>query len=244
VFSVVKTKIIHYSSMMYLPLTYLAALNLHRWLSGMLKWHWWRTTSIVVVGFSIAGVLGIGLFALQQREWLLSLPTFRDVFLRSSIMQTIPWSGFEPFIPLILIAGVIAFVVLKRTNKKTLSVVALFGSVALFALSLLAMVTPKVEMLTQGAALDFYQSLIGKDVYVKPLTMKSYAHLFYTQKPYHLSAASLGVPKDDWEPWLLNANYNSPAYFVCKVNDASHWRVNGQLKEMREHGGFVFFKRR
>jgi hypothetical protein len=105
-------------------------------------------------------------------------------------------------------------------------------------------VAPRIEQYTQGASIDFYESIQGRNVYVKPLTMKSYAHLFYTKKPYTLSAASLGIDQDQWEPFLLDGPVTKPAYFVCKVNDADRWKTHRNLSIMSERGGFVFFVRK
>ena len=43
---------------------------------------------------------------------------------------------------------------------------------------------PKIEKHVQGAVIDFYESIINKDVYVNVFGMKSYAHLFYSKKKY------------------------------------------------------------
>ena len=47
IFSLVKTKIIHYSSMTYLPLTYLAAVYLDRWIDNRSVWRWWNTATTI-----------------------------------------------------------------------------------------------------------------------------------------------------------------------------------------------------
>ena len=182
--------------------------------------------------------------AFMNSEWLLSLDTFRDPFLRSSIQQTIGWVGYEPLISLIILfGGIAAWVLARNPARRMLSICVLFGSVIVFVTLFLPINAPRIERYTQGAAIDFYKSLRDKEVYVKPLTMKSYAHLFYSQKPYALSAHAHGMSQDAWEPWLLNGVIDHPAYFVSKVNDASPWRAHKNLRVIAEHGGFVFFER-
>ena len=124
-----------------------------------------------------------------------------------------------------------------------LAISVLFGSVIAFVTLFLPLVAPLIERYTQGAAVDFYVSLQGKEVYVKPLTMKSYAHLFYSRKPYELSAIAKGIPADKWETWLLDGEIDHPAYFVSKINDSERWRTHQNLRVIGEHGGFVFFER-
>jgi len=244
VFSIVKTKIVHYSSMTYIPLTFLAAVAIQRWLVGRTEWRFLTKAALTITCIVWAAVAAAIPLAFMHSEWLLSLPTFRDEFLRASFQQHVSWTGFEPLIAIILlIGGVTAVVLMRDANKRMLSVSVLFGSVTVFVVVFLPFVAPRIERYTQGAAIDFYTSMQGKQVYVKPLTMKSYAHLFYTHKPYELSATAKGIPVDQWEPWLLNGTIDHPAYFVSKVNDARRWRLHQNLKVVGEHGGFVFFER-
>ena len=243
VFSIVKTKIIHYSSMTYLPLTFLAAVYLERWISGVRRWPWWNTT--LTVGFAAvwSGLAFIALWAFMDRDWLLSLPTFRDPFLKEAIMRDVSWIGIEPYVGILVVAGAVLAWMLRHQGAKVASVVALFGGTLLFVEAALPLVAPSIEPYTQGAALDFYERQVGRDVYVKPLSMKSYAHLFYTRKPQHLSAAFMGIDHDAWEPWLLEGPIVKPAYFVSRIQHAGRWRDHPNLTEIGAEGGFVFFQR-
>jgi predicted membrane-bound mannosyltransferase len=243
VFSIVKTKIVHYSSMTYLPLTFLAAVMLDRWLGGRVAWPRWITVGLCVLCVLITSVLAAIPLAGMNVEALLALPTFRDEFIRSAVQQPVPWTWIDVLIPCVLPIGLIAFVILRRYHRTTASIATLFGSVAVMIWCFLPVVAPKIERYTQGAAIDHYTSLIGKDVYVAPLTMKSYAHLFYTQRPYALSAAAHGIPHQEWEPWLLHGPVDKPTTFVCKVNDAARWRTEPTLRVISERGGFVVFER-
>lgn len=244
VFSVVKTKIIHYSSMTYLPLTFLATVYLDRWISRTASWSWINTATTTFFGVFWALAIGAVSWAFMDRDWLLSLPTFRDVFLRSAIMRDVAWTGLEPYVGVALILGVVAAWWYRRMDNRVASIGALFGSVIVFVSLVLPLIAPKIEPYTQGSALDFYEEHAGQDVYIKPLTMKSYAHLFYQKKPEHLSAQFNGYSKDEWEPHLMNDVLDKPAFFVSKVNDAGRWRDDDRLVELYEEGGFVFFRRK
>jgi hypothetical protein len=242
-FSLVKTKIVHYSSMTYLPLTYLAALTLDGWLSGGRRLSWRYVVPITILGVMLATVFTVIPLAIEHKEQLLALPTFRDVYLRAALQRTVSWTGIEPYVGSVVLVGTLLFVIFVRTGRPERAMAALFGGVALFIALFLPLLAPKIEPITQGAALDFYASLRGRDVYVKPLTMKSYAHLFYTDKQPHLSGSAKGISADAWEPWLLHGRLDRPAYFVAKINDAEPWRRHPALRVIREDGGFVFFER-
>jgi hypothetical protein len=98
--------------------------------------------------------------------------------------------------------------------------------------------TSKIEAYSQRAAIDFFKSLAGKDVYVQVLGYKSYAHLFYTEKTKPQNQNSYD------EQWLLHGNVDKPTYFVCKVIAADQYRKMPELQLIGEQNGFVFFKRK
>jgi len=243
VFSLVKTKIVHYSSMTYFPLAYIAATAIERRLrEGRV------VSRLQVTGVAILGTVWTALAAavpllFMNSDKLLQLPTFRDVFLRSSLQQHVVWTGLEPWSAVWIAVGVVVYIILAR-RRELVATVVLAASTAAFISTFLPLVAPRIERYTQGAALEFYESLIGKDVYVKPLTFKSYAHLFYSRKPFERSPQAKGLTVDEYEPWLLTAKLDAPAYFVARVNDAERWRAEPQLQVLREHGGFIFFVRR
>lgn len=241
VFSVVTTKIVHYSSMTYLPLTFLAALAVDRmWRGearmGVARWLLLGVLCLVLTAAALAVPL-IG----NNMDWLVAQPTFRDVYLREAVQQPVWWSWIH-YIPALLLP--LGYVVGLVFRKRPWHVLPLFGGVLLFSMTFLPLVAPNIERYTQGAALDVYESLQGRVAYVKPLTMKSYAHLFYTQKPYELSAAAHGVEADAWEPFLLDSMVRVPTYFVAKVNDAGPWMEHPNLRVRHRHGGIVVFERR
>lgn len=245
VFSAVTTKIVHYSSMTYIPMTYLAAMWILR--RGLVASATFTAGATIVVTILLHALLLGGIaclvpLAFMNSEWMLSLPSFRDPFLREAMSRKVEWLGMEPFIGLILVAGACAYALWLR-RKPLAGILTLYASVMLFVFTFLPLVAPKIEAYSQGAALDFYQSLRGREVYAKPLTMKSYAHLFYTQKPYHLSSAAKGIAVDAWEPWLITGDIDLPATFVCRVNDAANWSDAPTIREKYRDGGFIIYER-
>ena len=242
VFSAVTTKIVHYSSMAYIPLTYLASLHIHAVIRGSRSWGVGLKAAVTTIGVLLTSIAVIVPLAFMNSAWMLSLPSFRDAFLRQAMSRNVFWIGIEPLIGLILLIGIIGALIASRRSLRTAMVV-LFGSVAFFIAAFLPLVAPRIEAYSQGAALDYYVSLRGSDVYTKPLTMKSYAHLFYTQKPYRLSSAAKGIAVDDWEPWLISGSIDRQATFVCRVNDAANWSTVPTLRERYRDGGFIIYER-
>jgi hypothetical protein len=113
--------------------------------------------------------------------------------------------------------------------------------------------TPKIEAYTQGAAIDYFKSFQGKDVYVHSLGYKSYAELFYTNKQPATNAhyQSIRIDKNGRElqpeaneKWLLSGNVDKPAYFICKIQDSAKFAAAPALTGTGSSNGFVFFKRK
>ena len=54
-----------------------------------------------------------------------------------------------------------------------------------------------------------------KDVFVEPLSYKSYAHLFYTNKIKSTKDAFDTLGQSGY--WTPNGNIQRPSYFICKI---------------------------
>ncbi len=234
-FSIVKTKIVHYSSLCYFPLTFLAALAVYRIdetkakVKGIVK---------VLLGF-IGTVVAIAIAAIPLVGLNKSklIPLIDDPFAVANLAADVSWSYTEVIWGVIYIVGIwVAFVLLTKNFKKGFIVLCI---VQLMIIQVTVLhFTPKIEAFSQRAAIDFYKSFQGKDVYVHVLGYKSYAHLYYTRKQPQAN------DKYDDENWLLAGNVDKSVYFICKITAADSYRTIPQLEEIGAKNGFVFFKRR
>src|ERR1044072_5388640 len=188
---------------------------------------------LVVTGVLLASV--IILFPLVGIYKAELIPYINDPFAVGNLQADVPWSIAECVWGLVYLAGIITGVVFMRKHFMrgllTLCVVHIF--IIQVAVSHF---TPKIEAYSQRAAIEFFKSLAGKDVYVHVLGYKSYADLYYTKKvkPTNLNAYN--------EEWLLNGNVDKPTYFVAKVTNAEPYRALPQLTDLGTKNGFVFFK--
>jgi hypothetical protein len=108
----------------------------------------------------------------------------------------------------------------------------------LFTYATVYVITPRIEGYSQRAAIEFYQNRQNEDCYVETLGFKSYAHLFYVQKP------ASSNPKSADSQWLLEGEIDKPAYFVMKnTSKKEQLERYPQLKVLYEKNGFVFVKR-
>lgn len=234
-FSIVKTKIVHYSSLCYFPLTYLAALQLYRLAEGQMKVSKWVRALMLFIGTIFALLITLLPVVGINKEKL--IPYIDDPFAVGNLQANVPWSYSECLWGLLYLIAiwVCAFVIRKNFKK---------GMIALCIVQLIIIqvtvihFTPKIEAYSQRAAIEYFQSFKGKDVYVQVLGYKSYAHLFYTQKQPSTN------PNYHNEQWLLAGPVDKPTYFICKITEADRFRAMPTLQEIGGKNGFVFFKRK
>lgn len=234
-FSIVKTKIVHYSSLCYFPLTFLAALQLYRIAEG--KVSLLKPVKILLTVIGVVLAIAITCLPLVGLNKDILIPLIDDPFAVGNLQANVHWSIAEISWGLIYLTGIITAVVLMRKEFRKGILVLCAVQIITIQVTVLHF-TPKIEAISQRAAIEYFQSFIGKDVYVHVLGYKSYAHLFYTQKQPQTNN------NYDNEEWLLTGNIDKPAYFICKVMEADKYRAMPQLEETGSKNGFVFFKRK
>lgn len=238
-FSIVTTKIVHYSSMSYFPVSFLAAKFLYDWLNERATWNKWVNFGLLSIGFILSLVLAAVPFVGMHTQEI--VPYIKDPFAVKNLEAVVDWHIYEMFIGIAYFAVIIfAVVFLRKQSKKAfIYTLSLATAVCLFLFG--AIVVPKIERYTQGAAIDFYESKRGQDVYIHVLGFKSYAHLFYFQKPVSKVSAEKG---EAYEDWLLNGKVDKPVFFVTKFDRYEEYRNHPNLELIKEENGFVFLKRR
>lgn len=232
-FTVVKTKIVHYSSMCWLPMSFCAAWCLYSMMEnpGNRK----KNALLFLIGGILFSILLMGIPLVGYfRESL--VPYIKDKFAVDCLMQEVNW---QPWLAvwglLFLIAVFVGFILLRKNNiPQFLFLQALTTGLVLFAF--LLTVVPKIEMHSQRPAIDFYKEMSGKDVYVWPLGFKSYAHLFYFKVP-----PTQNQQRQD-EQFLLYGAIDKPVYFVTKSNNDFLDSKEG-IKQIGRKGGFKFYLR-
>ncbi|MFA5806247.1 MAG: glycosyltransferase family 39 protein [Melioribacteraceae bacterium] len=241
IFSIVKTKIVHYSSLAYYPMTFLAASSIYFMIKKKIILKVWHYVALIFLGLLFA-ILFIGvplLFIYRQRI----LPYITDKFVQGNLSMIVPWNGYEFLIGVLFLIGIIISIICLRKQKIKYGLYLLFLNVIIVIFLFLPVAMPKIEKHVQGAVIDFYESIINKDVYVNVFGMKSYAHLFYSKKKYENSAASLNMTQNDYEVWLKEGKVDKPVYFICKIQDKDDCMRLPDIELIKEEGGFVFFRR-
>lgn len=225
-FSIVKTKIVHYSSMCYLPLTFLAAYALYKNVQQpFFSWLFLFFGSIIAIMFTLLPIVG------NNIHWLQPLLQ-KDPFAMANLTVDVNWQyGLSIFGVIYFLAVLFSF--LKIRKQEIQGYLILFSATALLIFVSLPFFVPKIERYSQGSAIDFYKTMQGKDVYVEVAGFKSYAQYFYTQKPYAENNIT-----DKYT--LLTQPLNKPIYVVTKIHKAEKFlEQHPDFKKYYEKGGFV-----
>lgn len=235
-FSIVKTKIVHYSSLCYFPLTFIAAYSIHHMMNGTLQWKKWMNVLLLIIG-SVLSVAMIALpFVMMHKEQIIASGIIHDAFFVENLQANVYWSGWECLIGVGLLLTVILCVHYIRRQRYRVALWLIFtGTLVLTEIT--SIVLPqKIEQYSQAATVEFFESLQGQDCYVETFH-KSYASYFYSRKP-------LGNPNSSNIDWLLRGPIDKKAYFVCKSTKADEIRQTyAELHELYSKNGYVFFVR-
>jgi len=231
-FSVVKTKIVHYSSLCWIPLSYVSAEVLASFESGVWQWKKLYSIGLLIVG-TLFGIVLILVPIIGQYAHLVS-PYIKDAFVQGNLQAPVYWSGYEKWIGMFFVVS-IWYLMLSKKFKPIQKIyrIMIIGIGVLMAYT--AIVVPKIEGYTQATVIDFYESKVGQRVYIETIGFKSYAHLLYFQKP----AAS---PDADV---LLHADkVDRPCFFIMKVTEDDKLKYHPKLELMKEENGFLFYRRK
>lgn len=222
-FSVVQSKIVHYSSLAYFPLTYLAATTLCRRiqdglvLSNALRW----------------GVTGLGIFiglaaiaiALAGQNIDAIEPLFaKDPFALANLEAEVSWTGWEvlPGLWMLALSAWWAWAASSALSQK--KIFALFIGGALFLQLGLFFFAGRVEGYSQRAAVEFYKTLQDRPANVRTVGFKSYAHLFYAR-----------IQPGEGE--------DRPRYLVTKIHKTARLlETYDTAEELYRKNGFVFYQ--
>ncbi len=229
-FSLVQSKIVHYSSLCYLPLSFLSASVLY---NEKLKTKNEKYFSFFVFSFSliIGGLLAVVTILLPfvgQHTDILKPFFKKDIFAQANLEAHVNWSGWESLCGIFLI--IILWLFLKKgeaekknfLNRRTLI---LFIGTAIFVQSVLIFFVPNIEAYSQRAAIEFYESKSNENCTIETYGFKSYAHLFYAQKKQI---------SDDVKKY-------HPRYIVGKIQNKQELDKRNDLEFLYSKNGFIFY---
>ena len=237
-FSVVQSKIVHYSSLCYFPLTYLAALTLSHLEERKIQFSHWLRAGLISVS-SIFVIATIGAPILAQRMDLVKSWADQDPFTQGNLSADIRWTGWEALPGVWLLVVLFASIRRFSNRQSAQASMTLFGGMAVFITLTLWFFIGRIEGISQGATMRFFERTQGQNVYVRTYGYRSYGPFFYTRKP---PVTNPNYYNDDW---LLHGKIDKDVLFIRKVSPApTHLDSLPDVRRTGEENGFVFYRRR
>lgn len=224
IFSIVRTKIVHYSSLCYFPITFLAAYYLNYLFDKKMRWTWKQTVPLLIIAVLIVAVVTGGIFVMQRPEVFINY--VKDEFAREALKTPVYWSAYDIRFGIAYLILVIVAVLLTQTKHVKWGTYLLLLSTALFVSAVMTFVVPRVEKYSQAAHIEFLESKQRENCRIQPGGFKSYAHFFYGRKQ---------IP--------TTADADQTLYVVTKVNKVQQeLKWNGNLREIYRKNGWVFLR--
>lgn len=235
-FSIVKTKIVHYSSLFYFPVTFLGAYAIYKTQNNSSVHKKWVSWGIGILGYTFSLVALALPYLAQHKDVILQYIVINDLFALGNLEAVVPWSAIDYLPGIFYFVLITIYLALSRWNYIR-AYYTLCAGTAIFVLLSVLLFAGKVEAYSQRAAIEFYKSLQGKDIYVETVGFKSYAHLFYFQKP---------IPTT--EERKIKSHFHTKSqkevYFVMKNTMWEGIKENQGLEKLYSKNGFVFCKKK
>lgn len=234
-FSVVKTKIVHYSSLAYFPLSYFAAYYVYELVNGRNTFKKYVVWILLVTG-TIFSIILIGLPLIGRYKDLIT-PYIKDEFAVACLNSPVKWNGYEFLIGVVYLVLIIVIIFMIKHRQFFRGIVILFYATAFCIFFYLITVVPKIEGYSQAPAINFYKSISGQDVYVTTVGFYSYAPYFYFRK------MPGGNIESSNKEWLLNGEIDKPVYIVAKSTSKVLFDKHPDCRFIKQEGGFLFYYR-
>lgn len=227
-FSLVRSKIVHYSSLAYFPLAYWAAMGIEQ-----LQREGWRIPrGFKALGAGVALVYALASFALvgigQNPEWL----TERlegDPFARANFEAVVEWPWFTFLAGLFALASALVWMFRAKPFW-------ILGLHLLWIQSAVYLFPARIERYSQHANVAFYKRLRGEPAHVATYGFKSYVPFYYSERQ------PTDVPQSGVE--LLTDSLALPVYFVVKIDKQAEFEAKApDARRLKSENGFVFYRR-
>lgn len=236
-FSIVKTKIIHYSSLCYFPLTFFAAREIYLYYDQGKKLKPVTKTLFLVIGLLLS--LSILLLPVvgKHLNWIKDF--IQDPFAVANLNAQVSWSYAEMIFGgvLLLVLSISSWMIFRNNAKgifvlMIVNIVLIEGTMIHFA--------PKIEEYSQGAAIRFFKSIDEQNQAIYPGVYKSYAYLFYSGK----QPEPEGTPKVT-APNIIRGEVDKTLFFVTRnIHHQELLSYYPHLKLVKDENGYQLFQYR
>ena len=233
-FTIVKTKIVHYSSMCYFPLTFLGAYALYNYCYRGARLKRWIRILVASLAATYAILTVVLTNIARFKDYIIENELLDDPFALANLQADAGWTGYESLIALIPLSLIFVLRYFHRKGSALHYAVSASVGVCLFTFLTLVFVVKRVEAYSQRAALEFFESKSNEDCYILTVNYFSYAQYFYgkTRRPM-----SEGMDR------LKSNDTSVPVYVSAKITSRDEvLNQYPQLEVLYEKNGFVFMQ--
>ncbi len=234
VFSISTTKIVHYSSMTYIPMVFIAAWFFDTMFSENISLKWFSYL-LLLLDMLLFGTAFAALPYLGLHPELLT-PYIKDPVAVASLNVQVDWNIFWTAFGMAWL--LISLWLFRKLITKDYGIY-IFGTLFLNVAILnvvAALFVPRIAEYSQGPAVKFFKSLQNKNAYVITYGYKSYAHYFYR------NLQPDDVPPTN-NPRTLAEKYTKPVFVSMKINKEEEFRKKYPMyRKIKREGAFVFYK--
>jgi len=238
-FTIVKSKIVHYSSMCYFPLSFLASVVIYHLIARKIVLNRWMKGGLIGIG----GLFILATVALPFLAMNIELiePLFsKDPFAKANLEAAVNWNGTE-IIPGLFLILLLSLFLRWQKQKSEQAYRVLFGGTALFVMLTLIFFIKRIEGYSQRAAVEFFEGLSGQPAYVMTHGYKSYVDLFYFKKS--IDNDPVFETRVEKKEWFLTGPIDKDVFIVTKINKTKALEALPDVEEIGRKNGFVFYKR-
>ncbi|WP_339044640.1 ArnT family glycosyltransferase [Cardinium endosymbiont of Tipula unca] len=235
IFTCVGTKIAHYSSMAYFPITFFSANFLYDLICRDDK-------ASKVVNYLLAFVsVFIGCFLLtipsviQHKE--LFLPFIKNQQVSAALNTPVAWHYGDSLPGLLYLIGSLS-ACYYFSQRRFIAFISMSMCINMLSLTLFLMrIAPKIESYSQKEIINFCKEHKNKDVYLVTVGFKAAAPLFYMDKQPERSFKERDLL------WLLEGSIDKSCLFILYKNEASFIKDYENITHIKDSGCFSFYQR-
>ena len=234
IFEVVQTKIMHYSSLAYFPITYLASLRLWMLAKHKEALRWWETSLLVFLSSLFASAMVLIYFIGNSPSLLWSNITINDVFALDNLKASVAWPPSILWLAGLFFIGMLVSLFMANRGHGRSAVLGIILSVSILVQSIVYLVVPRIEGYTQRAAIEMYKELAKKDVVVVTYGFKTYADHFYLKRNLEDIAHF-----EEVNTMTVNGR---PVFVVTRSNVVENQGVPPEWIFLSNRNGFVLYE--
>ncbi len=229
-FELVQTKIIHYSSLAYFPISFLAARSIQYHIQASKKKKFFLVLIVGLIWIFAALLLG---FIGANPSILVSNIEIKDPFAVANLKAEVSWSFISKYFSLVPL-GLLLLASFHKSIKTKLRVLLQLLAFIIFIQGFMYLSLANIEQHTQGAAIQFVEELDRGDAPLFVYGQKSYIHHFYGKQR----------PSEDFKNGLeqIKSGLISKAYFIVKSDKSSQLEKElSNLQKLSDNNGFSFY---